>query len=72
MRPLCSDSGYPAVWNFGLGKRSIRVGTSATALTTAQLAQIVYRTAEGKEIPVTIDANGYLAGPNPGFMLMVR
>ena len=21
MRPLCSDSGYPAVWNFGLGGR---------------------------------------------------
>lgn len=55
-----------------LGKRSIRVGTSADAITPAQLAQIVYRTEEGKERPVTIDANGYLQGPSSGFMFLVR
>ena len=55
-----------------LGKRSIRVGTSAEALTSAQLAQIVYRTAAGKECPVSIDANGYLSGPKLGFTLLVR
>ena len=51
--------------------RSIRIGTSADALTADQLVQIRYESASGVQKPVTIDANGYLRFES-GFRLIVR
>ena len=55
-----------------MGPRSIRVGTSATALTSGQLAAIVYEDGNGRQKPVTIDSEGYLHRPPSSMMVIMR
>ena len=46
MRPLCSDSGYPAVWNFGLNRllpgMSSRRLTAAAKKSTTKIANTIF------------------------------
>lgn len=55
-----------------MGPRSIRVGTSAAALTPGQLAAIVYEGGNGRQKPVTIDSEGYLHRPPSSMRVIMR
>ena len=52
-----------------LPKRAIRFGTSANALTDAQLAQMTYNGKSGK---LSLDADGYLCPPGAGTVIFLR
>ena len=52
-----------------LARRAIRFGTSANALTAAQLAQMTY---DGKSGKLSLDANGYLCAPGDGTVILFR
>ena len=52
-----------------LARRTIRFGTSANALTAAQLAQMTY---DGKSGKLSLDANGYLCAPGTGTVILFR
>ena len=55
-----------------MGKKSVRVGTSAAALTAEQLAAVKFKTASGKLRAMTIDAEGYLVPPAAGMSVYLR
>ena len=52
-----------------LASRAIRFGTSANALTAAQLAQMTY---DGKSGKLSLDAEGYLCGPGESTVILLR
>ena len=52
-----------------LASRAIRFGTSANALTAAQLAQMTY---DGKSGKLFLDAEGYLCGPGESTVILLR
>ena len=60
------------VFSGTMGRKSVRIGTSAAALTAEQLAAVKFRTASGKLRPMTIDGDGYLMGPSKGVAISVR
>ena len=55
-----------------MGKKSVRVGTSAAALTAEQLAAVKFKTASGKLRAMTVDAEGYLVPPAAGISVYLR
>ena len=55
-----------------MGKKSVRVGMSAAALTADQLAAVKFKTASGKLRAMKIDAYGYLVPPAAGMSVYVR
>ena len=55
-----------------MGRKSVRIGTTADGLTAAQLAQIQFRKADGKMVPMTIDSEGYLIPPTGGLFIRIR
>ena len=55
-----------------MGKKSVRVGTSAAALTAEQLAAVKFKTASGKLRAMTVDAEGYLVPPAAGMSVYMR
>lgn len=60
------------VFSGTMGRKSVRIGTSAAALTAEQLAAVKFRTASGKLRPMTIDGDGYLMAPSKGMAISVR
>ena len=60
------------VFSGTMGRKSVRIGTSAAALTAEQLAVVKFRTASGKLRPMTIDGDGYLMAPSKGVVISVR
>jgi hypothetical protein len=64
--------GKTLVFSGTMGRKSVRIGTSAAALTAEQLAAVKFRTASGKLRPMTIDGDGYLMGPSKGVAISVR
>ncbi len=55
-----------------MGKKSVRVGTSAAALTVEQLAAVKFKTASGKLLAMTVDDEGYLVPPAAGMSVYLR
>ncbi len=55
-----------------MGKKSVRVGTSAAALTAEQLAAVKFKTASGKLRAMTVDDEGYLVPPAAGMSVYLR
>ena len=55
-----------------MGKKSVRVGTSAAALTADQLAAVKFKTASGKLRAMTVDDEGYLVPPAAGMSVYLR
>ena len=55
-----------------MGKKSVRVGMSAAALTADQLAAVKFKTASGKLRAMKIDAYGYLVPPAAGMSVYLR
>ena len=55
-----------------MGKKSVRVGTSAAALTAEQLAAVKFKTASGKLRAMTVDDEGYLVPPAAGISVYLR
>jgi hypothetical protein len=64
--------GKTLVFSGTMGRKSVRIGTSAAALTAEQLAAVKFRTASGKLRPMTIDGDGYLMAPSKGMAISVR
>ena len=64
--------GKTLVFSGTMGRKSVRIGTSAAALTAEQLAAIKFRSASGRLRPMTIDGDGYLMAPNKGMTISVR
>ena len=64
--------GKTLVFSGTMGRKSVRVGTSAAALTAEQLAAVKFRSASGKLRPMTIDGDGYLMAPGKGMAISVR
>lgn len=60
------------VFSGTMGKKSVRVGTSAAALTAEQLAAVKFKTASGKLRAMTVDAEGYLVPPAAGISVYMR
>ena len=60
------------VFSGTMGKKSVRVGTSAAALTADQLAAVKFKTASGKLRAMTVDAEGYLVPPAAGMSVYLR
>ena len=60
------------VFSGTMGRKSVRVGTSAAALTADQLAAVKFKTASGKLRAMTIDAKGYLVPPAAGMSVYLR
>ena len=60
------------VFSGTMGKKSVRVGTSAAALTADQLAAVKFKTASGKLRAMTVDAEGYLVPPAAGISVYMR
>ena len=60
------------VFSGTMGRKSVRVGTSAAALTADQLAAVKFKTASGKLRAMTIDAKGYLVPPAAGMSVYMR
>jgi uncharacterized repeat protein (TIGR02543 family) len=60
------------VFSGTMGRKSVRIGTSAAALTAEQLAAVKFRSASGRLRPMTIDGDGYLMAPSKGVVISVR
>ena len=60
------------VFSGTMGKKSVRVGTSAAALTADQLAVVKFKTASGKLRAMTVDDEGYLVPPAAGMSVYLR
>ena len=60
------------VFSGTMGKKSVRVGTSAAALTADQLAAVKFKTASGKLRAMTVDDEGYLVPPAAGMSVYLR
>ena len=60
------------VFSGTMGKKSVRVGTSAAALTAEQLAAVKFKTAAGKLKTMAIDDDGYLVPPAIGTISILR
>ena len=65
-------AGKTLVFSGTMGRKSVRVGTSAAALTADQLAAVKFKTAFGKLRAMTIDAEGYLVPPAAGMSVYLR
>ena len=64
--------GKTLVFSGTMGRKSVRIGTSAAALTAEQLAAVKFRSASGRLRPMTIDGDGYLMAPRKGMSISVR
>ncbi|MBR3777285.1 MAG: InlB B-repeat-containing protein [Kiritimatiellae bacterium] len=64
--------GKTLVFSGTMGRKSVRIGTSAAALTAEQLAAVKFRSASGRLRPMTIDGDGYLMAPRKGLAISVR
>ena len=64
--------GKMLVFSGTMGRKSVRIGTSAAALTAEQLAAVKFRSASGKLRPMTIDGDGYLMALGKGVAISVR
>jgi hypothetical protein len=64
--------GKTLVFSGTMGRKSVRIGTSAAALTAEQLAAVKFRSASGRLRPMTIDGDGYLMAPSKGMAISVR
>lgn len=64
--------GKTLVFSGTMGRKSVRIGTSAAALTAEQLAAVKFRSADGRLRPMTIDGDGYLMAPRKGMAISVR
>ena len=60
------------VFSGTMGKKSMRVGTSAAALTAEQLAAVKFKTASGKLRAMTVDDEGYLLPPAAGMSVSLH
>ena len=67
-----SDVLNTLVFSGTMGKKSVRVGTSAAALTADQLAAVKFKTASGKLRAMTVDDEGYLVPPAAGMSVYLR
>ena len=65
-------AGKTLVFSGTMGKKSVRVGTSAAALTADQLAAVKFKTASGKLRAMTVDDEGYLVPPAAGMSVYLR
>ena len=52
--------------------KSVRIGTDANALTEDQLKQVVYRKASGKEVSMSLNAEGYLQPPAKSLTIIIQ
>ena len=64
--------GKTLVFSGTMGRKSVRIGTSAAALTAEQLAAVKFRSASGRLRPMAIDGDGYLMAPSKGVVISVR
>ena len=65
-------AGKTLVFSGTMGKKSVRVGTSAAALTAEQLAAVKFKTASGKLRAMTVDDEGYLVPPAAGMSVSLH
>ena len=52
--------------------KSVRIGTDANSLTEDQLKQVVYRKASGKEVSMSLNAEGYLQPPAKSLTIIIQ
>jgi len=65
-------AGKKLIFTGDMTGKSVRIGTDANSLTADQLKQVVYRKASGKEVSMSLNAEGYLQPPAKSLTIIIQ